>query len=110
MLNNMVGGMPGIKLLLQELLLLQFQEEETPVTELKPIVHGVSWLREPRSEQKADHGGAPPETDGWTCPRCRSHRCIRTNPGDPQDATFCCVICGYTFHGATATHLPNPAN
>ena len=110
MLNNMVGGMPGLELLLQELLLLQFQDEEAPAAESKLIVRGVSWLREPLNGQKAAHGGAPPETNAWTCPRCRSHRCIRTNPGDPQDATFCCVICGYTFHGASATRLPSPAN
>ena len=105
--NNMVGGMPGLELLLQELLLLQFLEEEQ-MTEPALIVRGVSWLSEPLNEPKADHRGAPPEADAWTCPRCRSHRRIRTNPGDLQDATYCCTVCGYTFRGASATRLPSP--
>lgn len=99
MLNNMIGGMPGLDLLLQQQLLLWFEEPE----ERQPIIGTVSWL----CESKADPEGPPPDTDAWTCPRCRSHRCIRTNPGNVHDAVYCCSVCGYTFHAASAARLPS---
>jgi rubredoxin len=95
MLNHALGGMPELEMLLQELLLLESRKEEEPKTEPKAIVRGPSWLDEP----KADRVDAPPETDTWTCPRCRSHRCILTNPGD-SEAVYRCVVCGYTFRSS----------
>lgn len=95
MLNTILGGIPELDVLLQELLLFTFQEEETSRPETESIVRGPSWLDEP----KIDRYDAPPATDTWTCPRCRSHRCVLTNPGD-SDAVYCCVVCGYTFRGS----------
>jgi len=101
MISNMLGGTLGLELLLQPEVLLAFLEEEEPMTETKPIVRGVSWLNEPRdASKKAAPEGAPPDVGDWTCPRCRSHRCIRTNPGDVREAVFCCSVCGYTFSGS----------
>ena len=102
MLNNVNGGNVALELLLQQQLLLQFEERAQEREEPEQIVHGVLWLSEP----KADPSYASPKANEWTCTRCRSHQCIRTNPGDQQDATFCCAVCGYTFHGASATRLP----
>jgi len=112
MLSNNVGGMPGLDQLLQEALRYQFVEQEERV-ETMPIIRTVEWLHDdPQDEalgtSKADHDGAPPETDAWTCPRCRSHRCVRTNPGDISDAVFSCAVCGYTFHAASASRLRDP--
>jgi len=104
MLNNMPGSIPELILQWQQQLLLQSQEREQNQEESTQSVHGVSWLSEP----KVDPKGLPPETGAWTCPRCRSHRCIRTNPGDVQDATFRCAVCGYAFHGASAARLQGP--
>lgn len=101
MISNMLSGTLGLELLLQPEVLLHFLEEEEPMTETKPIVRGVSWLNEPRdASKKAAPEGAPPDVGDWTCPRCRSHRCIRTNPGDVREAVFCCSVCGYTFSGS----------
>jgi len=102
MRNNVNGGNLALRLLLQQQLLLQFEERAQKREEPEQIVRGVSWLSEP----KADPRYAAPKANEWTCPRCRSHQCIRTNPGDQQDATFCCAVCGYTFHGASASRLP----
>jgi len=109
MLTNTVGGMPGLELLLQELLSLQFLGREQTDEEAQWIVRGVPWLNEPLGESKADHDGPPPETDGWTCPRCRSHRCVLVDPGNLEDATYRCAVCGYTFHPSAAARLPVPA-
>lgn len=98
MRDNTVGGDPTLELLLQQQLLLQYPEQEQEHEERRPIVRGVSWL----SEAKVDPSGVPHETRDWTCPRCRSHRCIRMNPGDSGNPTFCCAVCGYVFHGARA--------
>ncbi|MFC2077443.1 hypothetical protein ACFLTM_01360 [Candidatus Bipolaricaulota bacterium] len=106
MLSNIVGGNRALALLLQQELLLQFEEQAQEREESKQIVRGVSWLGEP----KADPSYARPAANEWTCPRCRSHQCMQTNPGDVQDATFCCAVCGYTFHGASATRLPRPTD
>ena len=108
MLSTDVGGIPGLELLLQQQLLRLFfeQEQEQEQEEQETIVRGVSWLRDPLSEPKAAPGGAPPEVDGWTCPRCRSHRCIRVNPGNESEPVYCCSVCGYTFRKASATRLP----
>jgi hypothetical protein len=109
MLSTNVGGIPGLELFLQQQLLLlslaQEQEEEQ-----ETIVRGVSWLRDRLSTSKADSSGAPPEVDAWTCPRCRSHRCIRVNPGNVEDPVYCCSVCGYRFHKASATHSPDSAD
>ena len=104
MLNNMMGGMLDLEQIIQEQLMLQVQEE-TLATEPTLIVTGPAWLDEPDDSP----GGNPPETDGWMCPRCRSHRCIRTNPGDLEHATFTCAVCGYTFEPASAARLPDPS-
>ena len=103
MLSNNVGGVPGLGLLLQQQLLLLYLGQE----EQKTIVRGVSWLRDPLSKPRAAPRGAPPDVGGWTCPRCRSHRCIRVNPGNDRDPVYCCCVCGYTFHKASAARLPN---
>jgi len=102
MISNMLGGTLGLELLLQPEVLLAFLEEEEPMTaETLPIVRGVSWLSDPKdASEKAAPEGAPPDVGDWTCPRCRSHRCIRTNPGDAREAVYCCSVCGYTFSGS----------
>lgn len=117
MLSNIVGGMPGMDQLLPQHLLQLLLEQEQAQEEKKLIIRGVSWLREPlkkgrgRSDDdhangpKADHSKAPPEIGDWTCPRCRSHRCMRANPGDTSDPVYCCAVCGYTFRKASASHL-----
>ena len=105
MLNNMVGGTLDLEAVLRQQMMLQYGDEIlTAQEETELIIQAPSWLDEP------DDGpaGAPPETDGWTCPRCRSHRCIRMNPGDLEHATFCCAVCGYTFEAASAARLPDP--
>jgi len=110
MLSNNVGGVPGLGLLLQQQLLLLYREQEQKREKKQAtIVRGVSWLREPLSKPKAAPRGAPPDVGGWTCPRCRSHRCIRVNPGNARDPVYCCAVCGYTFRKASATRLPDPA-
>jgi len=100
MINNMAGGMLGLELLLQSEVLRWYLEAEEmarePATGTMPIVRGASWL----GEAEGEHSGPPPEFGDWTCPRCRSHRCIRTNPGDLHEATYCCCVCGYTFNGS----------
>jgi DNA-directed RNA polymerase subunit M/transcription elongation factor TFIIS len=98
MINNMAGGMLGLALLMQPEVLRWYLEAEELTTETPPIVRGVSWL----SEADDEHRGAPPELGEWTCPRCGSHRCIQTNPGDLRGPTFCCCICGYMFGNASA--------
>jgi len=103
MLSTNVGGIPGLELLYQQQLLLLSlaQEQEQEQEEQATTVRGVSWLREPLSEPKADSDGAPPEVDTWTCPRCRSHRCIRVNPGNVSEPVYCCAVCGYEFRKAS---------
>jgi rubredoxin len=98
MLSNTVGENPGLQLQLQQQLLLRFQAQEKKRTQR---VQGVWWLDQP----KAARSGAPPEVRSWTCPRCRSHRCIKTNPGNTRQATYCCAICGYVFTAAASTRL-----
>ena len=95
MINNMAGGMLGLELFLLPEVLGWYLEAQEQTTETQTIVRGVSWL----GEAEGEHSGPPPELGDWTCPRCRSHRCIRTNPGDAHEATFCCCVCGYTFSG-----------
>ena len=115
--NNIVGGMPGMDQLLQQHLLQLLMEQEQSHEEKKLVIRGVSWLREPlkkardradddrASDLQADHSKAPPEIGDWTCPRCRSHRCMRANPGNVNDPVYCCAVCGYTFRKASASHL-----
>ena len=105
MLSNNVGGNPGFGLLLQQQLLLLYREGEQKHEKQKAIVRGVSWLRDPLSEPKTAPRGTPPEVGSWTCPRCRSHRCIRVNPGNDRDPVYCCCVCGYTFRKTSATRL-----
>ena len=107
MLSNNVGGLPGLDLFLQQQIMLLYfeQEHEQEQEDQDTIVYSISWLREPLSEPKADPGEPPPDVDTWTCPRCRSHRCIRVNPGNIEDPIFCCSVCGYTFHKDSAACL-----
>ena len=98
MLSNNTGGILGLELLFQQQLLLHLLEQERE--EKKPIVRGVFWLLDPLSKPKAARDGASPEVGSWTCPRCRSHRCMLVNPGNAHDPTYCCSVCGYTFHKA----------
>ena len=109
MLSNNVGGVPGLGLLLHQQLLLLYLEREQEREEQKTIVRGVSWLRDPLSKPKAAPHGAPPEVGSWTCPRCRSHRCMRVNPGNSRDPVYRCCICGYTFRKTSAARLLAPA-
>ena len=92
MLSNNVGGVPGLGLLLQRQLLLLYREQEQAREEQKTIVRGVSWLRDPLSKPRAASRGAPPEVGDWTCPRCRSHRCICTTPGNNRDPVYLSLI------------------
>jgi len=92
MLNRTVGGPPELHPRWPQLLTLSNAEPKR-----KMVVRGVWWLDEPKAERTC----APSDGRSWTCPRCRSHRCVRTNPGDPREAIYCCAVCGYTFH-ATA--------
>jgi len=108
MLSQDVGGVTGLELLLQHQLLLLYLEGEQEREEQETIVRGVLWLCDPLSKSKADRCGAPPEVSRWTCPRCRSHRCIRVNPGNDRDPVYRCCVCGYTFHKDSATRLPGP--
>jgi DNA-directed RNA polymerase subunit M/transcription elongation factor TFIIS len=103
MLNLTVGGNPGLELLLQQELLLERCEQKKEAKSVR--IRGVWWLNEPKAAPK----GAPPEEGSWTCPRCRSHRCIQTNPGDTREAIYRCCVCGYTFRGASHTRLLSPA-
>ena len=97
MLNPTVGGDPVQQLqMLQQLLLWS-----EPKKNRKTRIQGVRWLDEPKAKRNC----APSDRRSWTCPRCRSHRCIRTNPGDCREAVYCCAVCGYTFHAATSTRL-----
>jgi len=106
MLSNNVGGVPGLGLLFQQQLLLLYREQEQKSEKKQAtIVRGVPWLREPLSKSKAAPRGAPPEVGSWTCPRCRSHRCICTTPGNSHDPVYRCCICGYTFRKTSATCL-----
>lgn len=99
MLNNIISGALDLERILQQ---VTVQIEEAPA-ERTLVIEGPAWLDEP--EDGPD--GLPPETDGWTCPRCRSHRCMRTNPGDLEHATYCCTVCGYTFEATSAAGLPS---
>ncbi|MFC2082524.1 hypothetical protein ACFLSG_00590 [Candidatus Bipolaricaulota bacterium] len=102
MFSQNVGGILGRELFLQQQLLLYLHEQEQAHEEQKTIVRGVSWLRDPLlSKQKAARGGASSGVGSWTCPRCRSHLCMRVNPGDAHDPVYCCAVCGYTFHKAS---------
>jgi len=96
MLNQILGEEPGVQL---QLLQLQVRSEERK----KPAKRVRCALSLDRS--KAAPNGRTPEEGSWTCPRCRSHRCIRTNPGDPRGATYCCSVCGYTFSVSARTRL-----
>jgi hypothetical protein len=102
MLSNNVGSVPVLELLLQQQLLLLYLKQDRKPEEQKTIVRGVSWLRDPLSTSNTEHSKEPPEVGSWTCPRCRSHRCIRVNPGDARDPVYCCSVCGYTFHKTSA--------
>jgi len=108
MLSTNVGGVPGLDLLLQQRLLPLCREQEQKNEKRKTIVRGVPWLRDPTSEPKAAKGGTAPEIGSWTCPRCRSHRCIRVNPGNVSDPVYRCAVCGYTFRKASAMRLRDP--
>ena len=110
MLSNNVGGFLELGLLFHHELLLAYLEREQEKEEQATIVRGVSWLRDPLSEPKSDADEAPPASCEWTCPRCRSHRCILTNPGNLGDPVYCCCVCGYTFHKGSATRLPDSAD
>jgi len=105
MLNNMLGAALDLELVLKQQLMLQYGAETLVADVIEPeiIIQGPSWL----DDSDDGPGGVPPETDGWTCPRCRSHRCIRMNPGDLEHATFCCSVCGYTFEAASTARLPD---
>jgi len=110
MLSNTIGRMQGLEMLFQEQLLRYLLQQEQGLEEKKPIiVRGVSWLCESLSRPKADPSKAPPEVGDWTCPRCRSHRCMRVNPGKIGDPVYCCAVCGYRFHKASASPLPAPS-
>jgi len=99
MLNNMIGAALDLEAVLREQMMLQYENEIlTAQEETELVIQAPSWLDEPVDGPD----GTPPETDGWMCPRCRSHRCIRMNPGDLEHATFCCAVCGYTFEAASA--------
>ncbi len=103
MLSNNVGSVPVLELLLQQQLLLLSLKQDPKREEQKAIVRGVPWLREPLSKANAEPSKEPPEVGSWTCPRCRSHRCMRVNPGNARDPVYCCSVCGYTFHKTSAT-------
>ena len=93
MVNNTVGGNPRLLLQWQQQLLRLHQKQQKRTMS----VQGVWWLNQP----KAAGGDAAPDKRTWTCPRCGSRQCIRTNPGNLRQPVYCCVICGYRF-GATA--------
>ena len=105
MLGNNVGGIPGLDLILQHQYLLWLYEREQETEQRTMVIRGVSWLRDPSSEPSANPAGVPPEVASWTCPRCRSHRCICTNPGNLQDPIYTCAVCGYSFHKESADRL-----
>lgn len=105
MFSQNVGGILELEMLLQQQLLLYLHEQEQGHEDQKAIVRGVSWLRDPLTEPKADYSGASSKADSWTCPRCRSHLCMRANPGNVSNPVYCCAVCGYTFHKASATCL-----
>ncbi|GEM_PF-1089781 len=107
MLSTNVGGVPGLGLILREQLWLMVLEHEKEHEEKATTVRGVHWLRDSLSAPKTASGGAPPEVDTWTCPRCRSHRCIRINPGNVSEPVYCCSVCGYRFHKPSAMRLPD---
>lgn len=98
MIGNMTGGILGLELLLQSEVLFWFLREQEPTADTEQVIRGVSWL----SEEAAEPSGVPPEFGEWTCPRCGSHRRIRTNLGDSREAAYCCSVCGYAFGGSSA--------
>jgi len=108
MLSTNVGGLPGLELFLQQQIMLLCFEHEQEQEEQESVLLGIPWLRAPLSEPKADASEPTPDVDAWTCPRCRSHRCIRVNPGNIEDPVYCCSVCGYQFRKASAARLQEP--
>jgi transposase-like protein len=93
MVNNPVGVDLGLP--------LRRHPRALPSQEWTERVQGVWWLNRPNAVRTR----AAPATHTWTCPRCGSHRYIRTNPGNTRQASYCCVICGYRFRAAAETRL-----
>ena len=85
MFSSNLAGNPGLDLLMQQQLLLHLMEQERVIEKTKPVIRGVSWLREPPERLEPGRQAASPKVDVWTCPRCRSHRCMRVNPGNVDD-------------------------